>query len=554
MTNEKIPAVKLNFLDRVVCSIAPSLGLKRIQSRASINFMGESGYITPGGPKRSMRGYTPKALNADQDTLPKLVDLRAASRDLYYSTPVATAPIRRFRTNVIGVGLTFRSQLDRKLLGLSDEEADAKEQQIDRGFHSWANSRECDITRQNNFYELTGLAFLSQMLSGDIFSAYPRIKKTGQTRTLRIKLIEADVCSNPNNSMDTHKIAGGVEVNAHGAPIAYHFKKSRLIDSIDVTSFEWERVPIYGSKTGLRMVDILFDKERPGQRRGVPMLAPVLETLKQLTRYSLAEIDAAILNTFFSVFIKTLPEQGLQPGYIPGVSPSAGGSIVQGGPESSTNPADEKVYEMGRATINELDPNQSIELADPKHPVAGFDKFFVTYVKQLGAALEIPFEVLMLHFTASYSAARAALLEAWRSFIYKRFSVARGFCTPVQTHFMYDEVSSGRLSCPGFFSNDLIRSAWLAGKWIGPGKGMIDPLKEVKAAREKVAGRLTTREDEFLQMNETGGDWDGAMHRLSREDTLLKNLDLTEETELNTEEVPPTNKDKEDKKDKEGDD
>lgn len=529
--------IRLNLLDRIVCTVSPKAGLERIRSRASLQRLGDSGYVTPGDPgKGSMRGYHPSALNADQDTIRKLVSLRGASRDLYYNTPVATAPIRRNRTNVVGVGLTFKSELDRDFLGLSEDQASEKERMIERAFHSWANSPECDITRSQNFYELTGLGYLSSMLSGDLFFAFPRKAIPGQTRDLRIKFIEADECSNPNNLMDTHRIAGGVEVNGDGTPIAYHFKKSKLTDSIDVDSFEWQRVPIYGSQSGLRMVYQLFEKERPGQRRGIPMLAPVVEQIKQLTRYSLAEIDAAILNSFFTVFVKTLPDQGLQPGYVPNALPSAGGSVIPGGPATPTNPADEKVYEIGRATINELDPNQAIELADPKHPVAGFENFFVAYVKQLGAALEIPFEVLILHFTASYSAARAALLEAWRGFIYRRFFVARNFCQPALTHFMYDEVASGRLACPGFFTSDIVRNAWMAGKWVGPGKGMIDPLKEVKAAREKINGNLSTHEDEYIQMNETGGDWEGAMNRRSREEKLLDDLELNGESP--EEEVP----------------
>lgn len=541
-TQNDRPAIRLNLLDRVICAISPRAGLERIRSRSCLQMLGDSGYVTPGDPgKGSMRGYAPSALSADQDTIRKLKSLRGASRDLYYNTPVATAPIRRNRTNVVGAGLTFKSELDRDVLGLTDEEAEKQERLIERSFHSWANSRECDITRMQNFYELTGLAYLSTQLSGDLFFGFPRRTIPGQTRTLRIKFIEADECSNPNHLMDTNKIAGGVEINTDGAPVAYHFQKSKLTDSIDYGVVTWERVPIYGAESGLRMIYHLMEKERPGQRRGIPMLAPVVEQIKQLTRYSLAEIDAAILNSFFTVFVKTLPEQGLQPGYVPNALPSAGGSVIPGGPVAPSNPADEKVYEIGRATINELDPNQAIELADPKHPVAGFENFFVAYVKQLGAALEIPFEVLMLHFTASYSAARAALLEAWRGFIYRRFFVARNFCAPVLEHFMYDEVASGRLNCPGFFSSDIIRAAWLNGKWVGPGKGMIDPLKEVKAAREKIDGNLSTHEDEYIQMSETGGDWEGAMRKRKRENALLDELELSPQVAEESEGLTDTN-------------
>ena len=50
---------------------------------------------------------------------------------------------------------------------------------------------------------------------------------------------------------------------------------------------------------------VIFESERAEQYRGVPYLAPVIESLKQLTRYSEAEIMAAVINGFFTVFITT---------------------------------------------------------------------------------------------------------------------------------------------------------------------------------------------------------------------------------------------------------
>jgi capsid protein len=45
--------------------------------------------------------------------------------------------------------------------------------------------------------------------------------------------------------------------------------------------------------------------------------------------------------------------------------------------------------------------------------------------------VEIPFEILIKHFTASYSAAQAALVEAWKFFSARRSWMADKFCQPV---------------------------------------------------------------------------------------------------------------------------
>lgn len=37
-------------------------------------------------------------------------------------------------------------------------------------------------------------------------------------------------------------------------------------------------------------------------------------------------------------------------------------------------------------------------------------------IRQIGSSLGVPYELLVMHFTSSYSASRAALLEAWKQF------------------------------------------------------------------------------------------------------------------------------------------
>ena len=48
---------------------------------------------------------------------------------------------------------------------------------------------------------------------------------------------------------------------------------------------------------------MIYETERAEQYRGVPYLAPVIESLKQLTRYSEAEMMAAVINGIFTVFV-----------------------------------------------------------------------------------------------------------------------------------------------------------------------------------------------------------------------------------------------------------
>lgn len=64
---------------------------------------------------------------------------------------------------------------------------------------------------------------------------------------------------------------------------------------------------------------------------------------------------------------------------------------------------------------------------NPGRPNTAFDGFVVAICRQIGAALEIPYELLVKNFNASYSASRGALLEAWKMFRMYRTWLANDF-------------------------------------------------------------------------------------------------------------------------------
>lgn len=518
-TKTSIATVKLNFFDRIVNAVSPARGLGRLRARASLNYLEGSGYITPSSNKKSMRGWNAQSGTADQDTIFKLADSRKGARDLVMNSPIALAPLKRELTNVVGWGLVPHPRLDREFLGMSDEAADQWERDVTREFGMWSRSAECDVTRSQTFFGLQSLAFYNTILSGDVFVLLPYIKRPRQAYALRVMVLEGDRVSNPHNMMDTNKLAGGVEVDEHGAPVAYHVNSPTgpLLMQAGTVVDEWKRVPVFGEQSNRRNVLHIFDRERPGQRRGMPKLAPVIETLKNLSRLSEAELTASVINSFFTVFVKTNPVAGgLQPGF----------ATQEKVTNENTVPGDENLYEMGSGNIIELDSEgQDITMADPKRPNDAFEPFFLALVKQVGAAMEIPYEQLILHFSSSYSAARAALLEAWKFYRRRRMWVAESFCQPIYEEWLTEAIMRRRINAPGFFQDPIIRYAWSQSVWTGPGQGQIDPLKETKASAMRIEKRLSNYESEYAQIH--GGDsWRAGMTTLSRENKMLNEKDI----------------------------
>lgn len=497
--------VKFNAIDRIVSYLSPVQGVKRARARAFFA-LSNTGYVAFGSNRSSMRGAFASGGSADTDINLKLEDVRASARDLWMNAPLATAILKRSKTNIIGYGLNIQPRIDRKFLGLTDEQADKWEADWTREFKLWAASKNCDASRTCDFYQLQALILISWLMSGDAFVLLPYKKRIKWPYQLCLKVVEADLVNNPL-TIDDDKTSGGITVDDDGEPLVYHMQKSH--PGAFNPRLDWEKIPAYG-KTGRRNILHIFEKDRPGQRRGVPILAPVIETLKQISRLSEAELQAAVVTSFFTAFITTNGSDPLE------------GAV----PESemitapATRSADEKTYEMGSGSIIGLGENEGVSIADPKRPNALFEPFFLAMAKQIGAAIEIPFEVVMLHFDASYSAARAALLQAWKAFMVKRNAIKREVCNPINEELLTEAVIRGRISCPGFFDDPAVHAAWCGAEWIGSGMGQINPDVETKAALSRINGNLSTHSKETAAID--GDDWDAMMATRVREQNLIR--------------------------------
>lgn len=525
MGNKKPLSVKLSAVDKVVTFFNPRAGMQRIAARAALSALQTTGYITGGSPKRSMRAWFPSLKSADEDTIPSHSASVASSRDLVMNTPLAVAPLKRIRTNVVGGGLVLQSRVDREYLKLTDDKADEWEKQAEREFNLWAGSQFCDMTRSQTFAELQAMALYNPMLSGDLFVALPFKRIPGFPYDLRIQLIEGDRVSNPNGmpdgkQTDGRNLAAGIEYDNFGAAIAYHVN-TRIFGGTNIG--QWHRLDVWGAKSGRRNVYHLFIKERPGQKRGMPLLAPVVEVLKQQTRLSEAALMATIIQEFFTVFVKTQSAQPLGSGFVP--TASVVSRTADGEPSDSALPADQRTLEIGTGNVLELEEGEDVGTVQAQRPVTAFDEFFMSYSKQVGAALEIPFEQMLLHFSSSYSAARTALLEAWKFYRTTRIWLVRNFNQPVYIEWLTEAVTKSRIIAPGFLDDPLTKMAWCGSAWLGAGMGMIDPKKESDAAKIRVDNYLSTYEDEYTRINggEPGG-WEGMMNRRKRENTTVADV------------------------------
>ena len=494
----------MNLIDKALLPFDPQRVADRVKARAQVNAleaMASAGSPGAGGGTSGSgagsRWWNPFARSAARDTLPQLGTQRAASRELARTNPIAAGAINTSVDRIIGTGLAFVAAPDRRVLGWSTDQAEEWKAQVQAEFSLWADDPQaCDLTGEQNFYQAQATAVRGAKESGDIFTLLPNAERTRmQPYALRFQLIEADRVGNPKGVMDSDEVAGGIKFGPGGRPLAAHIYDRHpgagyTAKATNLHAGEWVN---FQGESGRRRLLHHYKKLRPGQPRGVPYLAPVVDLIKQIGRFTEAEVNAAVLNAFFTVLIET----------------ESGNSAPVFGADNSTatgvgpQPADDIALGMG-AVIG-LAKGETAKFADPKRPNPNAEGFIHMLAGLIGMGLGLPREVLLKQFNSSYSASKAALLDAWVHFRSERFWAGLSFCQPIVETWLAEAVYLGRVKAPGFFSDPLLRWAYTRAAWPGDSMGSINPKDEVAAYTAAIDARLMTRERAEWELG--GTDW-----------------------------------------------
>ena len=435
--------------EKAVGCVAPGLAKKIYQTRCA--FAMTEAYHGASKTRKSMTGLNAPSGDFNTDVLPELETLRENSEHLYRNNMLAAGGINAKAISVIGRGLTAQPRIDAEYLGMSEEAAEKLEAHVARRWAMFSESKFCSINKRHNFRQIISLGYLSSLIRGDSFLLTPEKEKLNYFPfKLRLQLVEADRVCNADNVADDKNLAGGIQTDDNGAPLYVHIRTSHPGSMVD-TELKWQRVRWIGEKTGRRNVLQFYKPVRVDGHRGVPLLAPVIEGLKQFSTLTQATIDAAVVQTFLSVLIET---------------PSGDPIPLESG--NSTNSV-----KLDAAAIIDLAEGEKPHVINPTHPNSNYPLFYDKFTTQLGAAIGVPKEVIEKYFQSSYTAAQGALLEAWREFTMERWRIIDDICQPVYELWLAGEVADGEIIMPGFFSSPDIRAAYSGVDWAGPPRGHI---------------------------------------------------------------------------------
>lgn len=366
---------------------------------------------------------------------------------------------------------------------------------VQRTWLQWTD--EADADGLTDFYGLQALAVRAMFEAGEVFIRFrPRRPTDGLTVPLQVQLLESEMLPFAKNETlaGGNRIVCGIEVDAIGRRVAYHFLRSHPGDVAASTAGETVRVPA-------EQVLHVFKPLRPGQLRGQPWITPAIVRLYLLDLYDDAELDRKRTAALFAGFV---------------IKPDPDGTMFSG---TDTDADDTPIAGLQPGTMTELPLGWDVKFSEPADVGGAYELFQYRNLTAAAAAMGIPYAAMTGDLRqVNYSSIRAGLVE-WKRRVeqFQHETLVFQACRPIWRRWVETAALAGVLP--------LDRAAELqaAVKWMPPKWEWVDPAKDVRAELEAIAGRLKSRSD---AIEETGEDPEEVDRRIAADLEREKRLGI----------------------------
>ena len=415
-------------------------------------------------------------------------ELVRRSRDLVGSNGYARAARRSFAGNVVGTGIVPSSDVA--------DQALRKQAQL-----LWAHwCKEADADGQSRLYGIQSILAKALFDAGEIFVRIrPRRSSDGLRVPLQLQMLEGEYLDRTYSMAlpNGNQVKCGIEFDAIGRRVAYHFFRQHPGDSVSVI-----RDPTR-ARVQARNVLHIYEIERPGQIRGVPKSIAAIVRLHQLDKYDDAELMRKNVAALYAAFV-TDPD---------GLASTSFGN--EGAPDSDN----QAVAELEPGIVQILKPGQSIEFSSPADVGGNYEAFQLRMILSVAAAFGVPYANMSADFSkVNYSSQRAALLEYQRHLRQFQYDViVHQFCRPVWERWVETAVLAGALD--GDVDELKSQVSWIPPKWE-----WVDPLKDRKAEKLAVDAGFKSRS---AVIEEEGSDPEVVDDRIQKDQQRAEQLGLS---------------------------
>lgn len=448
--------------------------------------------------------------------------LRARSSDLFKRNIYARGIIRRLITNEINTGLHLEAMPEGSIVGLDDESAYSWSDEVENLFYMWANDPQlCDRSELRTFGAVQALARLEALVAGDVLVI---LEQDARTKLPRVRLVNGASVQSPGKAPSLpagNRINHGVELDAAGRHVGYWISKESASSYLP----ESERIDAWGKRTGRRVAWLLYGTDqRLDDVRGEPLLALVLQSLKEIDRYRDSVQRKAVLNAMVAMFVEKSEDKV-------GSSPLGGGAQRRGTEATTDTTGAERTFNLAEygapgMIIDELQPGEKPQGFMPHGTDEKFGDFEGAIIQSVAWGNEMPPEILTLSFNSNYSASQAAHNEFKIYLARARESFGQCFCQPIYKEWLLSHALSRRLSMAGFLeswrdkSKYEVYGAWCGADWSGQIKPAIKMTELVAASESMVQSGFTTRTRACAEL--TGMRFDKVVKQLKRENEMLR--------------------------------
>ncbi|HET9954166.1 MAG TPA: phage portal protein [Polyangiaceae bacterium] len=442
--------------------------------------------------------------------------LRQRSAQLFQTNLYARGIIRRLVTNEINTGLHLEATPEEALLGREEDSLADWAEDVENRFALWSEEPTvCDNREQLTFGALQALARLEALVCGDVLVVLRQDQRTGLPR---VQLISGAAVQTPWPQVNRPgaRIVEGVELDSLDRHVAYWIAQE------DGT---FKRLPAWGEKTGRRLAWLVYGTERRlDEVRGQPLLALVLQSLREIDRYRDSTQRKATINSLLAVWIKKTSDK-------PSTRPLTGGGAMRRGvvetqDSTGTAPRTYRIAEhIPGLVLDELQQGEEPQPFSSHGTDERFGTFEEAIVQGIGWALEIPPEILRLTYSSNYSASQAAINE-FKMYLNKtRNQWGKAFCQPIYCDWLLSAALLRDIEAPGYLEGwrnpgqYVVVGAWSSADWTGHIKPAVDQSKLVGGYKEMVAEGFITRDRASREL--TGTKYSKNVAKLARENAML---------------------------------
>jgi lambda family phage portal protein len=403
------------------------------------------------------------ATSADSSIVPDLARVNARSRQLVRDDPWARSIVRGFRRNVIGTGIT----------------PSVDNQPYKRAWERWStNPAMMDMERRRTFLMVQQWAMDEVVTVGECF-VVRWIVGQGTNRRLVLQCFEFEQLDQYKigNGQTGNEIRHGIEVDANGAAVAFHFYKHHPNDIRGLArpapmTLDSMRVPA-------EMVCHIYDPERVRQTHGISRLAPVLRKIRDLTEYDAAQLRAARAEASI-------------------------GLLINGGDDS------EEPLQLDGLNVAYLSEDEKVTQFTPQRPGNVYDPFVIAQLKAIAAGVGLSYPLIARDFSGgSFGSQRQNSIEDRREFGPLERMLITQLCDPTMNDYVFVwSMQNPELSGDYFLTDESDPI-----NWQGQGHEWVDPEQQGKGVLRQMQLGLTTRTREASKLGTTVEELDREMQQ-----------------------------------------